>query len=98
MRLVLATQPSSEVAPKIVKDYVRFGSSPRGAQAILLGAKVTALRGGRFNVSFEDIHKAALPALRHRVLLNFEADADGVNTDRVVGGILEHVVAAAKVA
>ena len=98
VRLVLATQPKNPFAPKMVNDYVRFGSSPRGAQALLLAAKVTALRGGRYNVGFEDIKKAAKPALRHRILLNFEAEADNVTSDAVVEAILEHVAEAAKVA
>src|SRR5690606_17606936 len=80
VRLVLATQPRSPQAPEMVNNYVRYGSSPRGAQALLLAGKVNALREGRYNVSFEDIRKAALPALRHRVLLNFEAEADGVRS------------------
>ena len=98
VRLVLATHPGKGVGPDRVEKYVRFGSSPRGAQALLLAGKVSALRAGRFNVSFNDIRQAALPALRHRVLLNFEAEADGVPSDAVVADVLEHVKATAKVA
>ena len=87
--LIRATQPGSDVAPDKVNEYVRFGSSPRGAQALLLAGKVAALRAGRYNVSFEDFRQAAHPALRHRVLLNFEADADNISSDAVIDAILE---------
>jgi MoxR-like ATPase len=98
VRLVLATQPSLGMGPERVKQYARFGASPRGAQALLLGAKVNALRMGRFNVSFDDIRHVAMPALRHRILLNFEAEADNVTADMIVNDILNHVETAAKVA
>ena len=98
VRLVLATQPSSDYATEQVKQYVRYGSSPRGAQALLLGAKVQALRAGRYNVSFADIQHVALPALRHRVLVNFEADADGVSSDQIIQTILDGVKTAELVA
>ncbi|MCP4641288.1 MAG: MoxR family ATPase [bacterium] len=98
VRLILATQPTSPMAPDMVRKYVRFGSSPRGAQSILLAAKVNAMRDGRFNVSFEDIQAAAPLALRHRVLMNFEAEADGVVSDQVIEKILDSVGTVAKVA
>jgi MoxR-like ATPase len=98
VRLVSATHPEHADAPEIVKQYVRFGSSPRGAQTLLLGGKVNALRSARFNVSFQDIQKAARPALRHRVLLNFEAEADAVEPDQVVDAIVQAVDTKAKVA
>jgi MoxR-like ATPase len=98
VRLVLATQPRSPHAPEMVNNYVRYGSSPRGAQAMLLAGKVNALREGRYNVGFEDIRKAALPALRHRVLLNFEAEADGVRSDQIITDMLSRTATAAKVA
>ncbi len=98
VRLVLATQPRSPHAPDMVNNYVRYGSSPRGAQAMLLAGKVNALREGRYNVGFEDIRKAALPALRHRVLLNFEAEADGVRSDQIITDMLSRTATAAKVA
>jgi MoxR-like ATPase len=91
VRLVLATQPGSPFAPAPVNKYVRFGSSPRGAQALLLAAKVNALRDGRYNVSFSDIERAVLPALRHRVLLNFEAEADNITSDQVLTGLIASV-------
>jgi MoxR-like ATPase len=91
VRLVLATHPRTETAEPIANQYLRFGSSPRGAQTLLLGGKVRALAQGRFNVSFEDIQTVALPALRHRLILNFEAEAEGITTDQVVGQILQDV-------
>ena len=97
VRLVTATQPHSEYATDMVNKYVRFGSSPRGAQALLLAGKVNALRGGRFNVSFDDIRATALSALRHRVLMNFEAEADGITSDEIVIQSLDHVETAVEV-
>jgi len=88
VRIVLATQPSAEEAIDSTKRYVRFGASPRGAQALILAGKVAALRDSRFNVSFEDIQWAAAPALRHRVLMNFEGEAEGVTPDKVIAEIL----------
>jgi MoxR-like ATPase len=87
VRLVEATHPSrSSVAE--VKRFVRYGSSPRGAQAVILAAKIEALRDGRFAPSFADIRRIALPALRHRVLLNFDGEAEGVTADAVVDAVL----------
>ncbi len=91
VRLVLATHPEGECAVPITNQYIRWGSSPRGAQTIALAAKVRALLGGRYNVSFEDIRRVFQPALRHRVLLNFEAQAEGIATDDVLRQILEAV-------
>jgi MoxR-like ATPase len=88
VRLVEATHPETSSHAE-VKKYVRFGSSPRGAQAMLLGAKVTALRAGRFSPSFEDVRAMAPASLRHRVLLNFEGETDGVGTDQIVAALLE---------
>ena len=90
VRLVLATSPDSEFSPEMTDKYVRWGSSPRGAQAITLAAKVHALLDGRFNVSFEDVQQAAVPALRHRVLLNFEGEAENISTDDVVEDIVKN--------
>ena len=92
-RLVLASQPTADDAPEAVKKYVRYGSSPRGAQALILAAKVLALLDGRVNVSFKDIKSAAYPALRHRMLLSFEAEADGTSADSVVRAVLDAVPA-----
>jgi MoxR-like ATPase len=87
----MATHPKTETAAPITNQYLRFGSSPRGGQALLLAAKVRALTQGRFNASFEDIEAAVLPALRHRCILNFEAEAEGITTDHVIAQILRDV-------
>ena len=91
VRLVLATHPRSETAAGIATQYLRFGSSPRGAQTLILAGKVRALTHGRFNVSFEDIELAAPAALRHRLILNFEAEAEGITTDHVITQVLQDV-------
>ena len=88
IRLVMGTQPGSDYAPELVNRYVSLGSSPRGAQALLLGAKVKALLAGRFAVATEDIAAVARPVLRHRVLLGFEGLSEGVTTDQVVDEVL----------
>jgi len=90
-RLVMATHPDSPEAPRSTRDYVRFGASPRGAQALVLAAKVNALLDGRFNVAFDDIRRVTHAALRHRLILNFEADAEGVTTDSVIDQIVMSV-------
>ena len=90
-RLTLATHPSEETAPPEVRQYVRFGASTRGAQALVLGAKVRAAIDGRFNAAFEDVRQTALPALRHRIILNYEAEAEGVGADRVLRALLSQV-------
>ena len=90
-RLILATNPDDKNAPKSVRAHVRYGSSPRGAQAILMCAKVRALAAGRFNVAIDDVKKAALPALRHRLMLNFEGEAAGIGTDRLVEEIIGEI-------
>ncbi len=90
-RIILASHPKSPFANETVNKYVRFGSSPRGAQSILLTSKVYALLDGRYNTAFEDVKKAAFPALRHRLILNFEAEAEGVNTDTIIESILAAV-------
>ena len=91
VRLVLATHPEGPFALPITNKYLRWGSSPRGAQTLALAAKVRALLEGRYNVSFEDIRRVYLPALRHRVILNFEAQAEGIDTDHVLLEILEQL-------
>jgi MoxR-like ATPase len=88
VRVLLATHPENPGAPELVRRYVRTGASPRGAQAMLLAAKIRALFEGRFAASIGDVKAAALPALRHRVLLNFEGEAEGVKTDAVIQEIL----------
>ena len=91
VRLVLATHPKTETAAPISNQYLRFGSSPRGGQCLLLAGKVRALTQGRFNVSFDDIQAVAAAALRHRLILNFEAEAEGITTDQVIAQILKDV-------
>jgi MoxR-like ATPase len=83
-KLMLATHPDDPNASPLVKKYVRYGVSPRGGQALVLGAKVTALMAGRYNVAFEDVHAVAKAALRHRLLLNFDGLAEGIHPDAVV--------------
>ncbi|MCD6303681.1 MAG: AAA family ATPase [Planctomycetes bacterium] len=91
IRLVLATHPGGEFAVEDVNRYVRFGSSPRGLQAIVLAAKVRALLDERYHVSFDDIARSYLPAMRHRILLNFEGQAEGIDNDELLRGILQAV-------
>jgi MoxR-like ATPase len=87
-RLTIATHPESDTASEMVRRYVRYGSSPRGAQALILGGKVTALLAGRYNVAYEDLRAIAPAALRHRVLLNFEGQAEDVSADDIVGEVI----------
>jgi MoxR-like ATPase len=91
VRLILATHAGGPFAVPITNQYLRWGSSPRGAQTVALAAKVRALLEGRYNVSFEDVRRVYLPALRHRVILNFEAQAENVDTDHVLLEILEQL-------
>lgn len=88
MKLILSTHPEDENSPEITKKYVRFGSSPRGAQAIIKTARVKALLEGRYNVSFDDIDFVAYPVLRHRILLNFEAVSDDITSDYIISKLL----------
>ena len=88
-RAVLATHPESEYAPDSVRQYVRYGASPRGGQALIAAGKVRALMEGRYNVAFEDIEALAYPALRHRFFLNFEGEAQGLSTDQLIADILQ---------
>ena len=88
VRLVLATHPETEGAPADVKRFVRFGASPRGAQALILAGKARALLENRYNVSFADVRNVAKPALRHRFFLNFDGEAQGLTTDKLVDTIL----------
>lgn len=91
VRLTLATHPQGPFAPPVTNQYIRWGSSPRGAQTLALAAKVRALLEGRYNVSFEDLRRVYLPTMRHRVVLNFEAQAEGIEPDKVLLEILEKV-------
>lgn len=94
IRVLQATHPNGEGAPRSVTRYVRTGASPRGVQAMLLGAKVRALYEGRFAASIDDVRATAKPALRHRLLLSFEGEAEGVRPDTLIGDILDAVPAA----
>jgi MoxR-like ATPase len=87
--VVMATHPQWEGAPDITRKYLRYGASPRAAQALVLGGKVLALRAGRFSVSIDDLKTIALPALRHRIIMNFEGEAEGVDGDRLIADVLE---------
>jgi len=92
-RLIAATHPDNELAPEPVRKFVRYGSSPRGGQAMLLGSKVLALRAGRANVAFEDVRRMVCPALRHRLILSFEGQAEGVEPDQIIEQVLRAVPA-----
>ncbi len=91
-QLVKATHPNDPASPAIVHQFVRYGASPRGMQAMILAGKIIALLDGRYNVAFDDIRAAAVPALRHRLILNFEAQAEGMDSDQVVREILKVIV------
>ena len=91
VRLVLATHAKTDTAVAVSNQYLRFGSSPRGAQTLLLAGKVRALAEGRFNVSFDDIQAVAHAALRHRLILNFEAEAEAITTDHIIDHVLREV-------
>ena len=87
--LVTALSPANAKAPNIVREYLRFGPGPRGAQAVLLSAKVFALMDGRINLAYEDILRTIYPALRHRVILNYAAEAEGVTADFIVESVIK---------
>jgi MoxR-like ATPase len=92
--IVMATHPQWELAPEPTRRFVRYGASPRGAQALVLGAKVKALADGRYNVSVDDLKQLAAPALRHRVILNFEGEAEGIDVDALIQQIVDTAAAA----
>ncbi len=89
VRIVLATHPEHEDPEGFMKQYIRYGSSPRGAQSLVLAGKVFAMLDGRFNVSFGDIKRAALPSLRHRIILSFEGEAEGITREEIIQNILD---------
>lgn len=91
LSLVVGTHPEGEGSSPIAARYCRFGASPRGAQSLVTAGKVYALLNGRFNVSKEDLRRAAKPTLRHRLILNFEAEADGMTPDRVIDEVISYV-------
>jgi len=94
VRLVHATQPQTQASlmtPSVVRQYLRFGSSPRGAQSVILGAKGLALADGRVHVSYEDVENLIYPALRHRLILNFQAEAENVTADQIIAEVIKQV-------
>ena len=91
VRLVLATHPETDHSLEMSKKYVRYGSSPRGCQALISAAKVNAVKSGRSNVSFGDVRRVVTPALRHRIILNFEGEAEGIVPDEIVSSVVREV-------
>ena len=91
VRLVSATRPASDHAPEAVKDKVKWGAGSRASQALILAGKARALLQGRYNVACEDVRALALPVLRHRVITNFHADAEGVTSEDIIRDLLEAV-------
>jgi MoxR-like ATPase len=89
IRIVEATHPDRAVAPETTQRYIRYGASPRGAQSLIIAAKVRSILDGRFAVSSDDIRNVSKPALRHRIIRNFEAEAEGVTTDAILDDILK---------
>ena len=90
-RVALGTHPDSPYATDMTKQFVRYGVSPRGVQSLILAGKVRALLADRYNVSCEDIRHVARPALRHRIIRNFEAEAENVSSDSVLESLLNHI-------
>jgi MoxR-like ATPase len=89
IRIVMATQPSTDYAHELTQKYLRYGASPRGSQALVLGGKIRALLAGRLEVNRDDIRAMVLPALRHRVILNFEGEAERIDPDEILKAIIE---------
>jgi MoxR-like ATPase len=89
--LLAATHPDNDRAPGLVREYVRYGGSPRGAQSLVLAGKINALLDGRYNVAIDDVREVALPALRHRVIRNFEGEAEGITPDAIIRAVLDAV-------
>ena len=87
VRMISALTPGSEFATEKAKRYLRFGPGPRGAQALMMIGKVSAILDGRINLSFDDLRGAILPTLRHRLILNFQAEADGVSADDIIAEV-----------
>ena len=88
VRVVLATHPENPEATAMSKQFMRYGASPRGLQAIILAAKIRALLEGRYAVAIDDVHHVAAPALRHRMIMNFEGEAEGIRTDAIIAEVL----------
>jgi MoxR-like ATPase len=96
IRILEATHPDRGTAPERVRRFVRFGASPRGVQACMLAAKIHAVFDGRYNVSIEDVRQMVKPSMRHRIILNFEGEAEGVHSDQVLDEILDTIPEAEK--
>jgi MoxR-like ATPase len=96
IRIVLATHPEGAFATEMVNKYVRWGASPRGGQSLALAAKIYAMLDGRYNVSFDDVRKGVMPGLRHRLLLNFEGEAEALSTDEILNDIIDNVATVAE--
>ena len=96
--LVMATHPEQAEASELTKRYVRYGSSPRGAQSLILAAKIRAILDGRLNVAQDDLQKVVHNVLRHRLILNFEGQAEGIQPDDVIDDILKHVTQSTSIA
>jgi MoxR-like ATPase len=88
VRIVLATHPDGETSPEMIRRFVRYGASPRGAQALCLGGKIRALINERYNVGFADVAEIAKDVLRHRIILNFEAEAEGISPDEILDNLI----------
>jgi MoxR-like ATPase len=91
VRIYRATHATSPEAPNVTRQYIRYGASPRGAQALMLAAKAWALLSGRFNVAASDIQKVVLPVMRHRIIRNFEAEAANITTADILGELMRSV-------
>jgi MoxR-like ATPase len=91
IRLALATRPGTPLATEMVSRYVRYGASPRGPQGMVLAAKAKALFDGRMNAGFADVRGACRQALRHRILLNFEGEAEGITSERIIDDVLARI-------
>ena len=91
LRLIRATRPADPSSPPALREFVRWGVGPRAGQSLLLGAKASALLDGRAAVSLDDIRRVAAPVLRHRILVNFRAEAEGVSSDKVVTMLLDSI-------
>lgn len=89
MNVIIKSHPELEASPEAVKKYVRYGSSPRGAQAIIKTARINALASGRYNVSYDDIKAVAYDVLRHRVFLNFDALSDGITVENIIDELIK---------
>ena len=90
-RVVLATHPETVNSPEVARKYLRYGASPRGCQALISGAKVEALKSGKSNVGFEEVRHVVTPAFRHRIILNFEGEAEGISPDEILASIIGEV-------